>query len=480
MADARATGSSTRTRSSRSTSCAGADASNLNARQADSKSIVRVSAVLVIRRCRRRARPLGVFFALLSRPGGAGSGCRSALRRPAGRERNARGGPTRRAVTPQRSAAGQLGNHVALLTATAQQLAANPQIARCLHERGGCTLSFQGIGGPDRGHLDMMRADGTVACSSSPSAVRGARRATRKYGWFRRALAKPLFLAPGADAVTGAQVAIAAPLPGRKGTVAAFADLAAAGTHLADLYGGGRPTLFLLTTADERRAARLAQPEKWIGKRVPASGTPAARNGATSRHNEALSHARVCPEPAGRSTSVRSKSAVLAASRACAPASSRRSACGPPALPAGSAFVYRQVAAPIRRFSAAVPRRRRAERRTAVPVPVGPAEVRALAEDVNLLLTSCRPSAERRRAESAAQASEESYRLLFESNPSPMYVVRPRDPPLRRRQRPRRSRRTGTRARSSSACRSATSLAGGESSSGCTAPSADPAAATAA
>ena len=53
----------------------------------------------------------------------------------------------------------------------------------------------------------------------------------------------------------------------------------------------------------------------------------------------------------------------------------------------------------------------------------GPTEVRALAEDVNALSASVHAElAERRRAEANAQLSEASYRLLFQGNPSPMYV----------------------------------------------------------
>ena len=49
--------------------------------------------------------------------------------------------------------------------------------------------------------------------------------------------------------------------------------------------------------------------------------------------------------------------------------------------------------------------------------------MRALAEDVNVLTASVHAElAERRRAEAAAKASERSYRLLFQDNPSPMYV----------------------------------------------------------
>jgi hypothetical protein len=65
-----------------------------------------------------------------------------------------------------RTSARQLGDFMAVLRATVQQLAANPQIGGALDDPAGCTLTFSGIGGPDRGHVDILRSDGTVACSS--------------------------------------------------------------------------------------------------------------------------------------------------------------------------------------------------------------------------------------------------------------------------------------------------------------------------
>ena len=108
---------------------------------------------------------LRVYFALLFVLVVSGSLARVAyLDHEAGRD--ARRNATQDARFSATAAAEQLDNHVALLKATAAGLAANPQIAQVFDNPEGCTLSFQGFGGPDKGHLDIIRADGTVACSS--------------------------------------------------------------------------------------------------------------------------------------------------------------------------------------------------------------------------------------------------------------------------------------------------------------------------
>ena len=72
----------------------------------------------------------------------------------------------------------------------------------------GCTLSFQGIGGPDRSHLDIVAADGTVACSSRPPEAKPKGYADAP--WLRRALRTPVFAAPVRAGRTGVPAAVAA------------------------------------------------------------------------------------------------------------------------------------------------------------------------------------------------------------------------------------------------------------------------------
>jgi two-component system cell cycle sensor histidine kinase/response regulator CckA len=85
-------------------------------------------------------------------------------------------------------------------------------------------------------------------------------------------------------------------------------------------------------------------------------------------------------------------------------------------------LVYRGIARPIEQLRAAV----RSAGRHTPPVPVsasGPAEVTALADDINALISTVgRELTERSRAEEALASSEGSYQHLFEDHPSPVWL----------------------------------------------------------
>jgi len=58
--------------------------------------------------------------------------------------------------------------------------------------------------------------------------------------------------------------------------VAAFVALTPAAKSLVELYGGGQPVEFLVTTADERTVVmRSIEPDRWVGK--PLAGTDFAQ-----------------------------------------------------------------------------------------------------------------------------------------------------------------------------------------------------------
>jgi two-component system cell cycle sensor histidine kinase/response regulator CckA len=315
-----------------------------------------------------------------------------------------------------RTVAGQLGDAVAVLERTVAQLAATPQIAAALDTPEGCALTFAGPPGLDAGHIDILRADGSVACSSRKPEGKAALRGYAGEAWLRRALRGKRFEAPVIDAAVGGHAAISA-APIRGGVVAAFLALQPAGPELAELYGGGRPVV-LSVLSGRRVLMRSIDPELWVGDEV--DGALARRSGAVHERPDLDGRMRIfaaTPVP-GTDWTVwagEDKAAALADGVRLRDRQLMLILAGLALVLVAAFLVYRRVALPVTRLGAAV----RATGRLTPPEPVpvsGPAEVTALGEDVNGLIGAVsRELADRRRA-------EENYRLLFEGSPLPAWI----------------------------------------------------------
>ena len=123
----------------------------------------------------RRALPLRAYFAGLFVARRAGRDRRRVLRRPGRRTRCAQPRNTQRASLGSRQPASSSATTSRCSRPPLRRLAANPQIAAILTQPGGLHAHVPGPRRPDRGHLDIIRADGTVACSSrklTPAATR--------------------------------------------------------------------------------------------------------------------------------------------------------------------------------------------------------------------------------------------------------------------------------------------------------------------
>jgi len=66
-----------------------------------------------------------------------------------------------------RTAAKDLGDGIALLQATVANVSASANVEQAASQAS-CTLTFGLSGGLGRGHVDILRPDGSVACSSRP------------------------------------------------------------------------------------------------------------------------------------------------------------------------------------------------------------------------------------------------------------------------------------------------------------------------
>ena len=148
-----------------------------------------------------------------------------------------------------------------------------------------CGLTFGGTDAYTTGHLDLVRTDGSVACSSDDEAL------DRGYGkrrWLERALSEPLLLAPATDPRTGEQVVLAtAPVP-KLGFVLAVVQprRRRRAAWRAD-YGGPRGLEFVLADATGATVlTRSIEPERWIGKPCTPGDTRPRRPHAPVRQRD--------------------------------------------------------------------------------------------------------------------------------------------------------------------------------------------------
>jgi PAS domain S-box-containing protein len=301
-----------------------------------------------------------------------------------------------------KTAAGQLGQEIGLVKSSAANLAANPQIANTLLHPQGCTLTF-GSGGADKSHLEILTATGKSVCTSRHEANMKAADYTGAT-WLAKARKGPIFLAPVADPLTGRFVALSVhPFGGGKGFVAGFVDLVPLGPQLAKLYGGGKPVVFTVTTADMRKVLlRSIDPKRWVGTslRRPATGRTAAVTEAPDLDGTVRLYQHTTVPGVGWTFFVGiDKAEAVAAGKRLEHRQLMIIIVGLLAILLASLLVYRRVVRPIERLGAAVRASGTHSPRATVEAS-GPAEVCALADDINGLISSVnRESLERRRAE---------------------------------------------------------------------------------
>jgi two-component system, cell cycle sensor histidine kinase and response regulator CckA len=321
-----------------------------------------------------------------------------------------------------RTASKQLGDYLALVNTTVAQLAANPRIAQVFQHPAGCALTFAGLGGPDKSHVDIIDAAGKVACSSHPKAAGHDTYAGAT--WLSAALAKPQLVGPRRDPATGVDtVVITVPVAAGKGTIAGFVDLQSVGPALASLYSGGHQDEFLVTSADGRTViARSVDPARWIGRPLGTTGYATIAGTGERDDLDGVSRLYASAAVAGPGWHFyvgERTAAVLAASERLERRGFAVVLAGLLAALLAVLLMQRSLVRPIRRLQTSLP----TARETGAVATGGPRELRRLAEDVNTLVTSLnRELAERERIEDRIAESERSYRLLFESNPSPMWV----------------------------------------------------------
>jgi two-component system cell cycle sensor histidine kinase/response regulator CckA len=340
-------------------------------------------------------------------------------------DRDGRQEAERDARSTAQTTAKEVGEAVAVLRATVENLAATPNLGDAFARPEDCALTFGGAGGVEAGHVDVLRPGGSVACSSRPKEGDAPVPGYRGEAWLQRADEGQIFEAPTADDAAGGHAALAA-APFDGGVVAAFLALEPAGASLARLYGGGRPVELLITSADGRTViTRSTNPERWVGRSI--AETPFYRAAGSVERPDLDGRTRLyaraeVPDVGWRLYVGEDKATALAAGNQLRNRQLAIILAGLALVLAATFVVYRRVAVPMARLGASV----RATTALAPPQPVrasGPAEVAELGEDVNGLIAAVnRELADRERAEGDARASERNYRRLFESSTVPMWI----------------------------------------------------------
>jgi PAS domain S-box-containing protein len=310
------------------------------------------------------------------------------------------------------TASRQLGKEIAVLRSTVAGLAGNPQIAEALEHPAGCTLTFARDTPSDRSHLDIIRDDGAVMCSSNP--LPKTRPTYSAAAWLAGAKNGAVLLAPVRDSVTGAPALIDA-VPIKGGVVAGFVDLVSLGPRLAALYGGAQPAAFLVATKDGKTViTRSMAPAQSIGRSL--GETSFARSpDATERRDldgvMRLYRSAIVPGVGWRFFAGERKSVALSGATRLERRESGIVLGGLLVMLLGLLVTYRRVAIPMRELGVAVHRRETHPNDGPVSVP-GPTEVVTLGRAIDELISS-------------VDRSEASYRHLFQRHPSPMWVTDP-------------------------------------------------------
>jgi PAS domain S-box-containing protein len=320
-----------------------------------------------------------------------------------------------------------IADDLAVLQTTVATTAAQPALADVLAGVPGCALSF-GVGDVfESGHIDVVAADGTVMCTSLPTADAPAGYAGE--AWLTDATAGPVLVGPvvdprtgGASIVAAAPVA-AAPVAGQ-GALAGFYDTATIGEGLAALLGGPRQLEFVVTDGTTS-ISRSIDADRWDGVPLADTSFDPASTAVERRDLDGTRRYYASAEVEGLGWTLH-VGADRDAALSDAASSFRRSAAiigGGLLLCLLAALVaYRQITRPILRLSRDVRAATHGER-VDLHHQRGAREVVGLSDDFRELLASVeRELLERRAAEDATAASEARYRALFAGHPLPMWL----------------------------------------------------------
>lgn len=355
--------------------------------------------------------PLQAFFAaiaLLVVIAGAGAGL-EVKSYTASRERAS---ALSEATFAAQKASKQISGGISYWQNAVHPLVSDPSVAQIYSNPSVCKLGYGPIGAFDTGHIDLIRLDGSVVCSSQ-SVVTAFSYSGQS--WLQTAGAA--VYGPIHDGATGQEAALVIDAIPGLGFITVFLDLRPLGAKLASEFGSGAYRLeFLVVSKDGRSIlGRSVDPARWTGATLAGSRFLGAAEGRDV-DGRARFYGRAGVGGAGWTVYVGADAQnALSGADPIQNQSLVVLAAGVIAVLFALIVVYRGVASPITALSAAV--RSSASQASPRAVEVaGPAQVRMLAQDINAFIEAVnREWAERSRAEA-------NYRLLFNDSPLPMWV----------------------------------------------------------
>ena len=306
-------------------------------------------------------------------------------------------------------AAKQIASAFDTFQAVSAPTASSPSIGQIFTTPASCNLSYAPIGTFDTGHIDIVRLDGSVVCSSLKQAHAPTYAGAT---WLNSSV--PVVVAPLVDAANGNQVAVYAyPIRGQ-GFLAWFLDLKPLGPKLASEYGSAVHQLEFMVTSRDGSAivARSVDSGKWTGASLP--GTAFAQTIGSANQNDVTGE----PRWYGQSMVTAGWKVYVGADKVAALADAARLqnqqfeivAAGLIVVLVGLMLVYRRIVRPIEMLRTSVRSSRGLE--SPLPVPTGgPSEVADLGEDINALITSLKHEWVER------ESAQQNYLRLFERSP---------------------------------------------------------------
>ncbi len=310
------------------------------------------------------------------------------------------------------------------IAAVSGPLASDPSMASIYADASKCHFGYAPIGAFVTGHIDLVRLDGSVVCSSrkSPDTTSPI---YEGQAWL--VAPQPVAVAPIKDPVTGNQVVVVSyPVPGR-GALAWFLDLSPIGPKLASEFGSGVHQLeFLVTSSDGKTVVlRSIDPAHWMGRsltgNISVSGSAPASQ--PDLNGTQRIYGRSTIDPAGWRVYVGAdETAALSAADQLSNRSLAIIVGGVGVMLVVAFVVYRRIAEPVRQLSLVMRGSTSGDAVRAV-AGTGAAEVTSLAWDFDrLMATLKRELADRLSSEQKALLSERNYRQLFDGHPQPMWL----------------------------------------------------------